>query len=1312
MIITCSKCGAEYPLADGRIPPQGLTIKCSRCLNPIPVVGQASPPPPPPASSRASLWVRQPGGQVFGPLDERQIIVALQQRQLSGTELFSRDQVSWDPLVEHEPFARAAAAAGGGGASARGHAPPASRIARIPDATDSGEHPLRLHLADEHAVDLPTDLELSGSELERALAAGRNPAPRSGWFGEEDEPDDGPDLPVPAGADDPDLPAPWLTGEEETASYPAVDEVDLPLPVAPEADLPAPASRRQPPSFAEEVDLLAPDEGAVDLPQPAQAAAELPRPFRARTGQVLLDEEEEAGVDLLAPLEQDSDLPAPLRFSPDEDVGAWADRAVSLEGEELGAAEVAGRFTALGEDLGTSPGDGEVPLESQEVLLPPKPGGAFRVQGRQSTAQVPVSSSIDLDAVPTGPLETLSRPEFVPRDAPHLGGGVPPHQPASRIIGEPTGLSRVLALTVLLVLGVGTGLGFSRLGFFGAALFASPPEPTVARGTPAADDAPPAAAGSGDAAGTGEGTGTGATAVATPGTGSGTAADEEPLLPPVPVVKVNGIPQTDSFLGYTRALAEMKRGALAKDAPDKERCLYALTVGLYQLRYGHEPARDKEAREALEATGGDTDETPLYLTAELALDIAAGKGEEIDERLEKLRATEAENPDFLLVNAEYLVRKKDYAPAVQLLRKGMMLRSADARLTYLLAKTQLLDGKVQEGRQRMNEVLQLDPEHPLALLAVATELRNREKLGDALRMARRVTSPRRPLGPIALQAKAHILAADLLVRQGKSDDAVKELTRALTQKPNDGELMNELAKLHYQRGQYELAMQQYEAINALDKPTLEATIGLIRCYLAQRKLSQANEAIVAARRTWPDDPQLPYYQGMVHEERGKIDRAREEYQASLKLDAKFFFPTIKLARLFLRDGKKDEALKAMLRAVKDNPKAAVLQDGLGELYITLGEFQKAKKAFEKALDLDPQLHIARFHLASVLINLGEFKQALTQLMKVQAAGNDTLELHYGLARVYQSLKKYDQAIEEYNAVLALDPNNEEYAFAAGTAYFEKKDYEKARTRFDQALTLNSKIHRAHFLTGMSYLHQNNPTQAEKRFRIAVEDFRESIEYSFWLAVALEMEGKFDEAREIYFGLERVVTRNPRRIKEIPDLYFRLGRNILLAGQPGKAAIYLTKALDRKDRRPEPWYLAGEALYQLNMYEKSQSLFREAIQRKRDYPDAHYKIAMSYLLEPQPNRLSAIEHFRNVINYDKEKQHIDAYKHLGFLYRDGGQFNEAIQMLNTYLRLSGSSAPDQREVRREIDALSSARDAAHRTVPPPPRPVAPVNDGDE
>jgi len=131
-----------------------------------------------------------------------------------------------------------------------------------------------------------------------------------------------------------------------------------------------------------------------------------------------------------------------------------------------------------------------------------------------------------------------------------------------------------------------------------------------------------------------------------------------------------------------------------------------------------------------------------------------------------------------------------------------------------------------------------------------------------------------------------------------------------------------------------------------------------------------------------------------------------------------------------------------------------------------------------------------------------------------------------------------------------------------------------------------------------------------------------------------------------------------------------------------------------------------------MYEKSQSLFREAIQRKRDYPDAHYKIAMSYLLEPQPNRLSAIEHFRNVINYDKEKQHIDAYKHLGFLYRDGGQFNEAIQMLNTYLRLSGSSAPDQREVRREIDALSSARDAAHRTVPPPPRPVAPVNDGDE
>ncbi|MBM4321386.1 MAG: tetratricopeptide repeat protein, partial [Deltaproteobacteria bacterium] len=553
-------------------------------------------------------------------------------------------------------------------------------------------------------------------------------------------------------------------------------------------------------------------------------------------------------------------------------------------------------------------------------------------------------------------------------------------------------------------------------------------------------------------------------------------------------VHLTGTPASDAYINYNHSLEEQKKLVFSPKASDKDRCIFALTAGFFTMRYGQNDALAGEARRALDAAGS-SDEISECQLAEVSLALAAGKLDDAVEPVEELLRKDPQNSDAMLLKGEMLIQRKQHAAAAQILRQAMMLRSSQPRLTYALARAQLLDGKVLEGRQRMEEVLQLDEDHPLATMAMAEELRSREKYADAVRILRRMTNEDRPLGPNLLLANAHQLTADMLTRQGKSDDAVRELTQALTRKPGNVEILLELGKLYNQRGQYEQALQQYDSINSLGKPNLDAHIGQIRCLLALRKLSEANEVIIAARREWPENPQLPYYQGIVQEERGAIDKAREEYQNALKQDPHFFYPTIRLARLFLREGKKDEALKAMLKAVKENTKAGVLQDGLGELYITLNDLPRARTAFEKALELDPLLHIARFHLASTLLNLGESQAALEQFLKVQASGNDALEVHYGLARTLQALGQFDQAIEEYNAVLALDEDNDEYSFAAGTAYFEKGEYEKARQRFNQALALNSKLHRAHFLTGLAFLREGNAVQAEKRFRIAVEDFR-------------------------------------------------------------------------------------------------------------------------------------------------------------------------------------------------------------------------------
>ena len=1054
-----------------------------------------------------------------------------------------------------------------------------------------------------------------------------------------------PELPAPASQWDAELPAP--VGNVEEGLF-AADEVDLPMPVEDEPDLPAPY-----------------EPYGSDLPAPAYDDAQLPSPFEAPVSGLPYPVDSE--VNLPSPFSaEDPELPSP--------VGAAGSFATHLADSPRGERDIWGRTIPAQAGSAGRPEAAAVAAAPEQLS---SLQGEFRVAGRAT------ADAIDLDQTELDQ-EGLARPEFVSPKAPRIS------EEAEAPAPEPGKFQKILRpalLGLVLLLGLGLAMGFTSAGFFGLGLLGEEETPGSTRQTrlrsgirrATSDHWALAAEGSQDS-------------------GAETEAMTGAVRP-----REKGVPATDSYVGYIKAMARLKQRALSKDADDKERCTFALTTGFFLLRYGYEKAREFDAREALDATGGDTDETAPYRLAKVALDLTRGKWDDVEEELVKLVEDHPENADVFLLEGELLIRREKYTEAEAALRKALMARSGDPRLVYVLAKSQILAGHVKEGRQRMAEVLQMDEQHPLAILGVAKSMRAEERYAEAVRLLRRLSDEKAPLGPPSLQAEAHRMAGDILVRQGKGEDAVREMTQALAKKEGDAEILADLGRLYYQRGQYMAAFQQYVTINTLGQPRLDATIGQIRSLLAMRKLGEASEAIIKARRKWPKDPQLPYYQGIVFEERDHIKKARAEYQTALGKDPQFFFPTIRLARLLLRERKKKAAKKAILKAVQKNPKAAVLHDGLGDLYVSLGELDEARKSFERAIEIDPDLQSANYNLASVLLNLGEHDTSLQQFLKVQAMGNDTLDLHYGLARSYQALKRFDKAIEEYNAVLALDPDNEEYAFAAGTAYFEKGDYEKARQRFHQTLTLDSKLHRAHFLTAMSFLRQGNPVQAEKRFRIALEYFRDSLEYGFWLAVSLEMQAKDGEAREVYLGLDRVVNRAPKRIKEVPDLYFRLGSNILRDGSPRQAVVYLTRGLSRKEKRAEPWFLTGEALFQLNFYEKAIGFFKEAIKRKRNHVDAHYRTAMASLLRKRQNRGRAIEHFRQVVAQDKEHKHLDAYKHLGYLYRDSRRIPEALKMLRIYLKLAPPDALDRREVDREIYALTARKSTPgkpHGPTPPP------------
>ena len=123
----------------------------------------------------------------------------------------------------------------------------------------------------------------------------------------------------------------------------------------------------------------------------------------------------------------------------------------------------------------------------------------------------------------------------------------------------------------------------------------------------------------------------------------------------------------------------------------------------------------------------------------------------------------------------------------------------------------------------------------------------------------------------------------------------------------------------YRMGEFDQAIQRYNAIIGGDTDNAVAYAGLARAYL---KLKKPNDAYLAAAKAVEHDPSL----GTAHSALGEV---------------------------YFRQGKLHEAETEFLTALKLDQADARSYLGLARLYQATYNFKKAKVAIDKAHSLDP-----------------------------------------------------------------------------------------------------------------------------------------------------------------------------------------------------------------------------------------------------------------------------------------------------------------------------------------------------------------------
>ncbi len=131
-----------------------------------------------------------------------------------------------------------------------------------------------------------------------------------------------------------------------------------------------------------------------------------------------------------------------------------------------------------------------------------------------------------------------------------------------------------------------------------------------------------------------------------------------------------------------------------------------------------------------------------------------------------------------------------------------------------------------------------------------------------------------------------------------------------------------------------------------------------------------------------------YLTGKQLAQAGDLDRAREEYLASLaiELNANALF---RLALLDLHAGNLESAYNGLMRAKPLAPDNAEIEAHLGAVKLMQDCPAEARPHLDRAIELDPQNVRALTNRAMALIRLGKPEQALRDLLDARSLAEDT-----------------------------------------------------------------------------------------------------------------------------------------------------------------------------------------------------------------------------------------------------------------------------------------------------------------------------------
>ena len=353
----------------------------------------------------------------------------------------------------------------------------------------------------------------------------------------------------------------------------------------------------------------------------------------------------------------------------------------------------------------------------------------------------------------------------------------------------------------------------------------------------------------------------------------------------------------------------------------------------------------------------------------------------------------------------------------------------------------------------------------------------------------------------------------------------------------------------------------------------------------------------------------------------------------------------------------DEALEAYEKALLCDEESEYVRRKLAILFFKMDRRQQAADLLEQIVSRNPGNSENKVLLAKVYRSLGRNDEAVA-IYKDMLATNEDHDTLLMLGTLYAQTREYDKAAEILNRLIQFEGGSYLAHYSLARLYIELQQYDKAAASFEKALELNWSEGLAYELAEFYEKQQEYEKAAEVYRRIIAEDGETADMAKTRLVNIYLSTGENDKALELLRELRTV-------LPESHNVDLTISRILLSQEKYGDAIMILEDVLKTNPELTVVHYLLAMAYYRNNEKEKAEVQLKNIPGESNLYEDSIF-LRVRILNEGDDNS-EAIELLEGQIS-EAATRRPDFYILLASLYSENGAVERARQTYEQARRL--------------------------------------------